>query len=101
MLFCFLFVANGATLQIRKFAVALAMFFTIAMLIIMTYTYSIYNKRQVTFYPNSSFFTFKATQPLITLGESWCYFRDYKGSICENYIIYVEDKKQNLKYDNL
>lgn len=33
---------------------------------------------------------------LITLGESWCYLRDYQGNICENYIIYVENKKEVL-----
>ena len=64
--------------------------------VIIGYGYKIYDKRPFELYHYSYFF-FQNQQPNITLGEEWCYFREYKGSICENYITYVEEKKEDMR----
>ena len=84
-----------AMLILSLFSLAIYILLAIAYFVIIGYGLKIADKRQVEFY-HYSYFSFYNGQPTMTLGEEWCYFREYKGSICENYIAYAEAKKEDI-----
>lgn len=81
--------------EMKIFAKCFIVLFGVSYFVIVGYGYKIYDKRPFELYHYSYFF-FQNPQPRITLGEEWCYFREYKGSICENYIAYAEEKKEDI-----
>lgn len=80
---------------VKVFAKCFIILLIVSYFVIIIYASKINDKRPFELYHYSNFF-FQNQQPNITLGEEWCYFREYKGSICENYIIYVKNKKEDI-----